>query len=136
VTSGRQKLLAAAVLVGVFLLGGVAGAFAFGFHAHRHLLSLFEGTPEQVDTRVTLQLLTRALHLTDAERRDVRAALERNAAEHTRLRETIEPQLTQLRAKEREEIRGVLTPDQQQRLDKVLDRLDERRGRMRRLLDH
>jgi hypothetical protein len=94
------------------------------------------GTPEDVDTRVTLALLDGALRLTDGEHAAVQAVLAKNAPEHTRLRETIEPGLAAMRAKEREEIRAVLAPDRQARLDKILDHLDERRRRVGRLLDH
>ena len=95
-----------------------------------------EGTPEEVDMHVTLALLDRALRLSDDEHRGVQAVLEKHEPEHTRLRETIEPALTALRATEREEIRALLKPDQQARLDGILQHLDERRGRVGRLLDH
>ncbi len=118
------------------MLGGVTGGLALGWHAHRRLGRLLEGTPEEVDSRVTLMLLTRGLRLSEEERRSVRAVLEKEAAEHSRLREMIEPDLARLRAREREEIRALLTPSQQGRLDTVLARLDERRRRVGRLLDH
>jgi hypothetical protein len=55
--------------------------------------------------------------------------------EHTRLRESIEPGLGALREKERAEIRAVLSPEQQDRFDRAVARVDARRRRVERVLD-
>ena len=44
--------------------------------------------------------------------------------------------LASFRVKEREQIRAVLAPAKQARLDAILAHLDERRGHLGRLLDH
>jgi len=133
--AGRPSRDAALVLLGVFLLGAASGVIGAGFMARRHVHAMFEGTEEEVETRVTLTLLDPLLRLSSDERAKVREILERNAIEHTRLREAIEPGLTALRAKERAEIRAVLTPDQQARFDRVLARVDAHRGRLERVLE-
>jgi hypothetical protein len=133
---GRQSWVAAFVVMGVFLLGAASGVLGASILAHRHLRTMFEGTEEEVDTRLTLTLLDSVLRLSADEHQKVRAILDTNAVEHTRLRETIEPGLTALRAKERAEIHAVLTPAQQARLDEILTRMDQRRARIERFLDH
>jgi hypothetical protein len=132
----RPSLVASLTLAGVFVLGALSGIAGAGFLAHRHLRSVFDGTPEQVDTHVTLAMLEAALHLSSDERQSVRAVLEKHEPEHTRLRETIEPGLTTLREEERSEIRALLTAEQQARFDAALLRIDGRRKRIARLLDH
>jgi len=132
----RSSLVASLTLAGVFLLGGLTGLAGAGFIAHRHLRAVLDGTAEQVDTHVTLAILEATLHLSSDERRSVRAVLEKHEPEHTRLRETIEPALTTLRQEERAEIRALLTTEQQARFDAAVTRIDERRKRIDRILDH
>jgi hypothetical protein len=132
---GKPPVVAALVLAAVFALGVVGGGVGAGLLAHRHLHTLLEGTEEEVEVRVTLALLGRALRLREDERARLRDILQRDAVVHTQLRETIEPGLAALRLRERGEIRAMLTPEQLARFDQLSAMVDARRGRVERLLD-
>lgn len=132
---GKPGIVAPLVLGAVFALGVVGGVMGAGILAHRHLQTMLTGTEEEVEVRVTLALLSRALRLPEDQRARVRDILQGDALAHSRLRDTIEPGLAALRVRERAEIRGMLTPEQQARFDTLWALLDARRGRVERLLD-
>ena len=131
----RPRAWAALVLFAVFVLGALVGVVGAGIAAHHHIHTVFDGTEEEVETRVSLALLDRLLGLSDEEREQMREVLARNAVEHTRLRASIEPSLASLRDHERAELRSILTPEQRAKFDAAIAKIDARRRRVERLLE-
>jgi hypothetical protein len=135
VSAPRPRAWAALVLFVVFVLGALVGVVGAGIMAHHHIHAVFDGSEEEVETRVSLALLDRLLRLSNEEREQVREVLARNAAEHTRLRASIEPSLASFRDHERTEIRSILTPEQRVTFDVAIAKIDARRRRVERLLE-
>lgn len=123
----RRRLLAALVLVGVFLLGAVAGASTATVVVARRIARLFE-SPKETMARLYGWQLGRRLHLTDAQRAEVERIVLDDHAELAKLWQTIEPQAAELRRRRHARIRAILTPEQQREAD-VLEGEFERRHR-------
>ena len=130
----RSRTFAALFLLAALVVGGSLGyALGEGRHGHRH-----DGKrgPEGY-----IQRLTEALDLDAAQQDSVRAVLDRRKPAYDSLwasqrqafdsiRARHQPRHDTLRAAVRSEIRAQLRPEQQQRYDDYLARLDaERQGR-------
>jgi len=115
-------------LLGVFLLGGIAGAGGAVAYL-RHEVREFAAEPRFRD-RARVRGLTRMLDLTDAQRDRVKAILEKHASEREtafsdmiqRCGDPVKKQKAEVDA----EIRAVLTPEQQPKFDALVKKQDER----------
>jgi len=111
----RQELRAVAILIGVFLLGAVAG-LGGGVAYVRHEARGFSSEPGARMERARLWALSRALDLTDAQRDRIQVILERHRKEREEVWRKVmtdcgEP-LEKSKAALDAEIRAVLTPEQ------------------------
>lgn len=97
------------------LLIGLALGAGLGRWAHwRH----YDGGHERRYGRM-VERFSRALDLTPNQRREVEAILERKRARLRALRGETRPKLAEIRRSTRAEIRGILTPEQAERFDRL-----------------
>jgi Spy/CpxP family protein refolding chaperone len=123
----NPRLIALAVVLGVFLLGAATGAGVM--HAYsEHRLAELAGPERRGERR--LRALSRVLDLTPTQREAIGAILNREEPEaRARMRAAMEQcgqPLGDHKAKIDAEIRAVLTPAQQQRFDQLAAEQAER----------
>jgi Spy/CpxP family protein refolding chaperone len=124
-TSATRK---AALWVGVvFLLGAaLGGMIGYGFARH----SVSAANPplsEAVRRAQRVEQLTRELSLTSTQAQQVDAIIMRRHAES--IHDQTDAQIEKLRQGAREEIRGILTPEQKPKFEEFLQRQDQERKR-------
>jgi Spy/CpxP family protein refolding chaperone len=124
----QSRLKAYAVLGVVFVLGGVAGGAATYAWSQRDITSMLG---EEGFERRRFRAFSKELDLTDAQREKVKAIFDAHREEHRRasrdVMERCAGPLREQRAKVDAEIRAVLTPEQQQRFDKLMKERDQRK---------
>jgi Spy/CpxP family protein refolding chaperone len=122
----------AALWVGaVFLLGAALGGL-LGFIFARHSVSASSSLvnePEPVRRARRVEQLTRELSLADAQRQQLDAILMDWHAETKTINDQHDAQIGEIRRKGRNEVRAILTPEQQPKFEEFLKRLDEERKR-------
>ncbi len=118
---------ASLVLLGVFLLGVVSGAFATGAFV---LYRVRHGGPAQVEELV-VNRLARRLHLDAAQRQQLEKVAERTRAELAQVMGDVKPKLEAIVEQAYQELGPGLRPDQQQELEKVRQETKERLARFR-----
>lgn len=109
------------VLVGGFVLGSAFGVFVLG---HR-----LPWGPDKAGHEHLVRKFSRKLDLTSEQRDRVAAILEAKRARLESLRSESGPRFEEIRISARNEIRSVLTPDQQLRFDRMVSKWEERRKR-------
>ncbi len=131
--NGRSRAWALALLVAVFLLGGLAGAVG------DRMLSSDSAAPtegrrgsDRERKRDYLDWLSEELGLSEEQQAQVRAIAERHRDQVSALWREMRPRFEELQAQARSEIRAVLTEEQQAAYD---DLLQEQRNRHQRDLD-
>jgi uncharacterized membrane protein len=131
--NGKSKVWALALLLGVFLLGGVAGALL-----DRTLSAA--GTPAASQDRRDsdrdrrqryLDWLAAELALSEQQREQVAAVLERNREEVASLWEETRPAFEELKNRLRAEVRDVLSEQQQVAYDSLIATERDRHRRRR-----
>ena len=122
----RTKLLAIAVLVGSFVLGGVTGSAATYAYAKREQAALIgPGHPER-----RMRGLERRLDLTTDQSLKIQAILSRHQDEMERLKADMfegcgKPMREAIDAMD-DEIRAVLTPEQRPKFESLLEERQQR----------
>lgn len=129
-TTKKVRVLAAAALVGVFLLGNVSGAGVALLAVRHRVQRLLEGPPEEVETHTLVFALDRALKLDGNQRASIEAIHRRHLPELNRIRQSSETPLAAERARIAAEIRSVLRPDQQSKFDGMYAKFEARRRRL------
>jgi Spy/CpxP family protein refolding chaperone len=117
----------AALLLGAVFLGGVLAGSGGLVLAHR--AGLLAAPGGRRSTEAYLHRLTGDLKLTAQQQDSVRGILERYRPAMDSLRQDVDARFSALRASIRGEIKGVLTPEQQQRYDELTQRMDAERKR-------
>lgn len=122
---GKARLKIWAVLIGIFLLGGVTGAALDGVYRSRAVA----GRPEarHRDPEEQFATMRRELNLSDEQATAIRAILEESRAEFRTLRAEVKPRYDEVRQRARTRMRALLNPEQQQRFDAKLAELDAQR---------
>ena len=108
-TTPRWKPIA--VLVAVFLLGGVAGAGGGRLLAMRELAGTMRGPPAEARARFRLEAMRRHLDLDDAQAQELEAILDEAETEREALMRSCGPGLEELRARTEARVDAVLRPD-------------------------
>lgn len=108
------------VLVAVFVLGAAAGSWAQRMGGARH--KMMPPPPARVVAR-----LDREVKFDDAQRQAVLALLEKRRPEAEALRKETFEKMDAMRRSVQAEIRSLLRPDQQAKLDAFAGRMDARR---------
>ena len=122
----------AALWVGaVFLLGAALGGVLGYIFAHYPVWAANPpaSEPEPVKRAHRVEQLTHELSLTNAQARQLDAILLHWHAEGKAIRDQTEAQIEQLRQKGRNQVRAILTPEQQPKFEEFLKHLDEERKR-------
>jgi Spy/CpxP family protein refolding chaperone len=126
-TSATRK---AALWVGVVFLLGAALGGVMGYVFARHAVAASNVPLSEPERRARkVEEISRELNLTDAQRRQMDAALEQMHARYKAIHEQSDAQIDQLRQKGRDELRAILTPEQKPKFEQFLKRLDEERKR-------
>ncbi len=112
----------------VFLLGVALGGVVGYIFAHH---SVPANTPRTVEQRRAQKVeeLTRAANLTPDQRQQLEVILTQLHAEYKTLHEQSDAQIDQARQRGRNQIRAILTPDQQPKFEEFLRKMDEERKR-------
>ena len=126
-SSKRNKILALGLAAVVFLLGFVSGVGAGPF--------LMGPPPDRHGPEAMLARYQRELDLTAEQSRKIAPIAEARWRETAELFESIDPQASAIHRRANDEIRAVLTPEQGERFDAMVERFRERRAGMRSKLD-
>lgn len=128
-SNGNVKQRAAVWVGVVFLLGALLGSvsgYIFASHSHadnKPVLSDDERRAQKVS------VLTRDLHLTVDQQRQLDAAIREAQMKVKAIRDASQPQLDATRAEARAKVRSFLTPEQLPEYEKYLQKIDAERKR-------
>jgi Spy/CpxP family protein refolding chaperone len=112
----------------VFLLGASLGGLVGYVFAHRSVSANAPLTAQERRAK-KVEELTRAADLTPEQRQQLEAILTQLHGEYKALREQSDEQINQARQQGRNQIRAILTPEQQPKFEEFLKRMDEERKR-------
>ncbi len=121
---GRTRLKVWLALAGVFVLGGVMGAALAGaYHLHH-----FDERPDgRGHGEAFFERMRSDLNLTDEQSTQIRAIINDTRNQFQTLRVEARPRFDAIKQKERERIRSILNPQQQQHFDQITARHDAMR---------
>jgi len=130
-TSTTRK---AALWVGlVFLLGAALGGMAGYVFAHQKYAVTNAAPPapptDAAKRAQKVQELTSLVNLTSEQSQQVDAVIADIQAQMKTIKKTIDPQLSEVREKGRERIRGILSAEQRPKFEAYIQKLDEERKR-------
>lgn len=126
-SSSRVKPIA--ILVAVFLLGGVAGgALTWGI-AVRDLRATMHRPPSEARAKFRLEAMKRHLDLTEEQAQKLEAVFEESWREHEQAVGKCKPALDELRARTSSQIDEILTPEQREKYAAMRERMRERFGK-------
>ena len=123
---GVTRLKIWLVVVGVFVLGCVTGAYLDSLY---RLRASGDARPERGrrDREEVFEKMKRDLNLTDQQGTEIRAIIEQSREEYRALRSEASPRFEAVRQNARARIRALLNPEQQQRFDARNAERDARR---------
>jgi Spy/CpxP family protein refolding chaperone len=122
IMQGHTKLKIWLVLLIVFVLGGVTGAALGGLYRSRASSERPEKTMHD-----RFEKMRRELNLTDEQTKAVSSILDETRNEYRALHTELKPRFDEPRQKARAQIRGLLTPEQQQKFDAMVAQRDAHR---------
>jgi Spy/CpxP family protein refolding chaperone len=124
------KLKGGLILVGVFVLGGLAGGAGMRAYMQRDYAEELTAGPAERLGRRHFMALSRELDLSDEQREKVREIMRKHRPEREQLMQQLAEDcgapLGEHKAKLDAEIRSVLDPEQQKRFDALLEKQDQR----------
>jgi len=118
---------AAIWVVIVFLLGAVAGGMLGFGYAHHSVSAANAPLPEPERRAKKVAELTEKLGLTSDQAKQLDTILLQRHTEVKTIREQSDAQLGQVRQKGRDQIRAILTPEQEPKFEEFLQKLDAER---------
>jgi len=124
------RVKGALFLLLAFLLGGATGAFGLGLYQARTGWWRQPRDPARFQQHLVSRL-TRRLELRPEQRQQVEAILRETGQEFARLREEIGPRVRAIREGNRERIRVVLDPGQQEKFETLAQEWERRGERWR-----
>jgi Spy/CpxP family protein refolding chaperone len=127
----RARLISTGLLIGAFVLGGVAGAFAMRTCQQERLAHELAGSPGHARMRFRMDALARQLGLNEDQRDRIWKIIESHEDERRKLLQKCDPDFRALREKIDGEIRAVLTPDQRVRFGELEKTIAQRRRHWR-----
>ena len=120
----------AALWVGaVFLLGATLGGVLGYLTAHHSASAAITSLSEPERRARRLEQMTRELSLTSTQSQQLDGILKERHAESKAIHDQTDQQIEQVRKKGRDQVRAILTPEQQPKFEEFLKRLDEERKR-------
>ena len=113
----------------VFVLGAALGG-VFGYYfAHRSYASERTVLSAEARRAQRREKLTREVQLTPDQQKQVIAILDQSQIEYKAIHDVMDPRIESVRQKTREQIRGLLSPEQKPKFEEFLRQLDEERKR-------
>lgn len=106
-----------AVVVGVFILGGVTGASLDSLYRLRVRGANSQWGPGRRGTDEALNRMKRDLNLNEQQTTEIKAILDQTGNDYRALRTEVRPRYDAIRQNARERIRDLLTPEQQKLFD-------------------
>ena len=113
------------VLVAVFILGAVTGVGLSGVYRSKANASFSEARGRH--HQEMFERIRNDLDLNAEQSKEMQKVLDETAGEFRTLRGELRPRYEELRRKARGRMRGILTPDQQQKFDTLMTEIDARR---------
>jgi Spy/CpxP family protein refolding chaperone len=118
----------------VFVLGAALGGVFGYFYGHRSIVAAANPPLSEAQRRAQrVEQLTQELGLTNDQKQQLDSALSQLHADyksiHDQSNQQLNSQMDQARQKGRDQIRGILTPEQKPKFEEFLKRLDEERKR-------
>jgi Spy/CpxP family protein refolding chaperone len=118
----------------VFVLGAALGGLFGYFYGHRSIVAAANPPLSEAQRRAQrVEQLTQDLGLTNDQKQQLDSALSQLHADyksiHDQSNQQLNSQMDQARQKGRDQIRGILTPEQKPKFEEFLKRLDEERKR-------
>lgn len=115
------------VVLGVFLLGGVAGASLDSLYRLKTRGANSQFGPGKRGTDEALTRMKRELNLNEQQTSDIKAILDQTGNDYRALRTEVRPRYDAIRQNARARIRALLTPEQQKLFDARAAERDARR---------
>jgi len=113
----------------VFVLGAALGG-VFGYYfAHRSYASERTVLSAEARRAQRREKLTREVQLTPDQQKQVIAILDQSQVEYKAIHDVMDPRIESVRQKTRDQIRGLLSPEQKPRFEEFLRQIDEERKR-------
>lgn len=108
------------IFVSGLLLGGMVMNVAEHYWLHAHPASEYDLRQH----RLIAQRMAQRLHLTAAQKNQVDAVLQQTLGQYQVLEDRLRPQFDQVRTKDRDNLRSILTPQQRGEFDRIVDQVD------------
>ena len=116
----------------VFLCGGVAGAFAYRLYMVSAVsANASRRGPEAFRKRFLAEMKVR-LNLSEDQMSKMSSIMEKTGHRFREARSTIEPEIKKIREDQRQQISGILSPEQRQEWLKIVEEREKRRESKRR----
>ncbi len=113
----------------VFILGAALGG-VFGYYfAHRSYASERTVLSAEARRAQRREKLTREVQLTADQQKQVIAILDQSQVEYKTIHDVMDPRIESVRKKTRDQIRGLLSPEQKPKFEEFLRQIDEERKR-------
>ncbi len=121
----RSKTSAALVLIAIFLLGGVAGGVSHYLY-QTHLRPVRPQRQRLMNRHEIVEEMAQELQLDAAQKEQLRVIFQQSRERYNALSVQFRPQYEKIRLETNAAIRAILRPDQKQKFDETLKRMDTR----------
>ena len=108
------------IFVSGLLLGGMVMNIAEHYWLDAHPASEYDIRQH----RLIAQRMSQRLHLTAAQQNQVDGVLQQTLGQYQALEDRLRPQFDQVRTKDRNDLRAILTPQQRNEFDRIVDQVD------------
>lgn len=119
----KSKTSAAFLLVGIFLLGGVAGGVAHYIYQN-HLGYGPPPRPRLQNRHDIVEEMAQSLKLDAQQKEKLKVIIQQSRERYVAMSAQFRPQYEKVRAETNEAIRAILRPDQQISFERTLERMD------------
>jgi Spy/CpxP family protein refolding chaperone len=122
----KPRRVAALYLAVVFIAGGLFGFVAHGLYTQTTTRAEIRPPDPQQFRERYLDKLERVLTLTPAQKTQVAAVLDETGNRFREQRERMDPEFAVIRQQQRQQIRALLSPEQQEKYQKMLEEWEKR----------
>lgn len=116
----RTAMYVALIFVSGLLLGGTLMNFAEHYWLHAHPASEYDIRQH----RLIAQRMAQRLHLSAAQQDQVDRVLQQTLGQYQALELRLAPQFDQVRTRDRDNLRAILTPAQRTQFDQIVSQVD------------
>jgi len=122
----RSKTNAALMLIAIFLLGCVSGGVC-GYFYQSHLAQGSAQRPPVPTKRDVVEEIAQSLHMDAQQKEKLKDIIKKSGERYSTLATQFRPQYEQIRTETDRAIRAILRPDQSQRFEETLEKMESRR---------